>query len=414
MRKWAAAFVLSMTLLGPSACSSDIQSGIQSANDLLYRKQYVESERLYRKLLKRLETRGELTEAQEQHRLLILDRLGKLNALYLHDYNQAITDYGVLVRRYPKTDQALAARATVADIYQHKLGDFSMAIDQFQKLTAEFPDRAETRWAQLQVTQAYFQLKNYDQARTEAEALINRWPNSPEAAQARFKIANSYYVQSRYTEAIATYERLLEGEPDPSLASLVIFELGNCFQELGESERALAYYYACLPDHANPQLVQNKIRRVRARLKHTRPAMSIHMPSYLKSRLASQSTTLTSATHPQPAPVPERRVVKSAPPPMSDGQEGTSSDLDDSHEPVNKAPSLPEKKPEIQVKSDSKPVMKSLTKPSPRATADVSGNLPSEGTSEENAPPVKEAKPKPTPPKPSAPVPEAPEDEELP
>src|SRR6185436_15063881 len=98
-------------------------------------------------------------------------------------------------------------------------------------------DRQDTRWAQLQISGIFFQLKDYEQARTEAETLINRWPKSSEAAQARFEIANSYYVQGRYAEAIATYESLLEGNPEPSLASLVLFELGNCHQELEDPDR---------------------------------------------------------------------------------------------------------------------------------------------------------------------------------
>lgn len=272
-------------LLG-GGCKTDIQSGIESANDLLYNKQYVAAERLYHKLLKRLGEDEELSRKQDEQRLLILDRLGKVNALYLHDYAKAIHFYERLVRLYPKTEQAFAALAMVADIHHHKLGDLQAAITDYQKLVAEFPDRSETRWAQLQISGAFFQLKDYDQARTEAEAVIARWPNATEASQARSQIANAYYVQGRYTEAIATYERLLAGNPEPSLASLVLFELGNCFQELNDFDRALAYYYACLADHPNPLLVQRKIQRVRARMRHVRPSEEIQLPDYVRQRLA--------------------------------------------------------------------------------------------------------------------------------
>jgi len=299
------------------ACQTDIDAGIESANDLMYQKQYVEAERLYRKLLKRVENQGNLSEEAETQRLMVLDRLGRINALYLHDFNQAISDYSMLVRLYPKSDDAFAARATVADIYQHKLDDRTKAIDEFQKLVTEFPNRAETRWAQLQITQAYFQLKNYEQARTEADVLINRWPESKEAAQARFQIANSYHVQNRFTEAIATYERLLETDPEASLASLVLFELGNCFQELDEANRALAYYYACLPDHPNPFLVQRKIRRVRQRLRHTKPsAFAVHMPAYLQKRLARHSASANAFLPVRvaaPAPTPPAPKTSTAP-----------------------------------------------------------------------------------------------------
>jgi len=305
LHKVARGSVLAAVIL--TACNADVQSGIEGANDLLYKKQYVAAERLYHKLLKRLGDAGELGERQAEQRLLVLDRLGKVNALYLHDYGQAIVFYGKLVQLYPKTEQAFAARAMLADLYHHKLGNLESAISEYQKLVAEFPDRAETRWAQLQISGAFFALKDYEQARTEAEALVNRWPQSTEASQARFQIANSYYVQGRYSEAIATYERLLEGNPDPSLASLVLFELGNCFQELGDLDRSLAYYYACLADHPNPLLVQRKIRRVRARMQHVKPAEEIHLPEYVMKRLAvaqggPHRGAAGDATPPQAAP----------------------------------------------------------------------------------------------------------------
>ncbi|MBI3178745.1 MAG: tetratricopeptide repeat protein, partial [Deltaproteobacteria bacterium] len=135
------------------------------------------------------------------------------------------------------------------------------------------------------IVSAYLQLKNHEQARTEAAQVIERWPQSPEAAQGRFQIANSYYVQGRYAEAVATYERLLEDKPEPQLAALVLFELGNCFQAQAAPERALAYYYACLQDHPDPMLVQQKIRRVRTRMLRARPLPEIELPAYLKERL---------------------------------------------------------------------------------------------------------------------------------
>ncbi len=276
-----------LLLVALTGCRTDIQSGIDEANDLLYREQYVAADQLYRRLLKRLEAAGELDDEGEGQRLLILDRLGKVNSIYLHDANAAIGYYQLLVRLYPKSEQAIAARSTIADIYHHRLGDLQAAIDTYQKLISDFPTHAEARRGQLQMANAYFQLRNYEQARAEAEQLVNRWPKSDEAVQARFQIANSYYVQARIPQAVATYERLLEDQPPPSLAALVLFELGNCFQELDQPERALAYYYACLNDHPDPLTVQRRIQKIRARLSNIRPLPQIELPDYLRQRLAN-------------------------------------------------------------------------------------------------------------------------------
>src|SRR5688572_10968916 len=96
LRRILAAFVAAVVVA--VACGTGIDSGVDTADDLLYQKQYVEAERLYRKLLKRIEDGGSLSDDEDAQRLQLLDRLGKINALYLHDYAQAISDYGQLVR----------------------------------------------------------------------------------------------------------------------------------------------------------------------------------------------------------------------------------------------------------------------------------------------------------------------------
>ena len=140
------------------ACSTDIQPGLESANDLLYQHKYIEAERLYRKLLKQLESGGDLVRSQNDQRRLVLERLGRINSVYLRDYAKAIEDYRALVKDYAKSDEAFAARATVADIYHHKLGKPQSALDEFQKLVTQFPDKPRSCWAQLQVITIYLQL----------------------------------------------------------------------------------------------------------------------------------------------------------------------------------------------------------------------------------------------------------------
>lgn len=292
-----------------AGCGASIEAGIEGANDLLFKKQYVAAEALYYKLLKRLGENSDLSEQQDQQRLIILDRLGKVNSLYLHDYTRAIGFYAKLVKLYPQTEQAFAARSMVADIYQHRLGNLEAAVSEYQRLVVEFPDRDETRRAQLRIAQAFFTMRNFDQARTEAEALIKRWPGSAEAAQARFQIANSFYAQGRYTEAITAYERLLEGQPEASLASLVMFELGNCFQELDDADRSLSYYYASLANHPNPLLVQRKIKHVRTRIHRTRPAATIELPPYAGRPLAVAKQSGSASDRPAAGNLGEMGVV---------------------------------------------------------------------------------------------------------
>ena len=95
-------------------CDSQVDSGLKRANDLLYEHRFVEADRLYEKLLPQLGPASELTAPSQQKRLLILERLGRINSLYLRNYKRAIKYYSILVKDYSHTDAAFAARAAVA------------------------------------------------------------------------------------------------------------------------------------------------------------------------------------------------------------------------------------------------------------------------------------------------------------
>ena len=269
--------VLALAVLPLGACHDELARGMQTANDLMYAQKYADAERLYSKLLQRTAPlpQGEGAGEPSDTRGLILSRLGQLNALYLRDYGRAIANYEMLAREGAQSDAALSALSAIADLYRYKLGDIQGAIDADQRIVVLFPNRPEARRAQLNVVTSYAKLKNYDQARLEAEALITRHPDTTEAAQALFAMAEAYYGQKRYSEGIATYERILANHPDASLTALVSFELGNGYQNLGDSARALDSFYRALPAHPNPQLLQRKIARVRARLHQTTPVGTI-------------------------------------------------------------------------------------------------------------------------------------------
>jgi TolA-binding protein len=323
-------------------CHRSVGDGIERANDLLYHQKYVDAERLYRKLLHRLDAVKEPNEADEAQRLLVLDRLGKLNGLYLRDYTQAIADYEVLIRRYPGNDAALSALWSVADLYTHKVADLHSAIGAYQRLVSQFGHHPEAPKALLEIVGCYFRLKDYNQVRLEAETLCQRYPGTPEAAQARFEMANAYYVQRRYTEAIATYEAVLSAKPDPELGALVDYELGNCYQELGQTPRALGSYYAALSHHPSPKLVQSKIVRVRAQLHQTRPA----------ARIANAAVILPIVSPVQVVPPRRPRIKKSVQQSPSEVEIGA---IPGNNAPLPELPaeSLPQEPTEAQAPSES-------------------------------------------------------------
>ena len=92
---------LALVALLLGSCGTDIQSGIDNANDLLYRQEYIKAERLYRKLLKRLDSGGPLTEVEEGQRLLVpIDvQLSESEADLVETHSAELSGLGLVVDR---------------------------------------------------------------------------------------------------------------------------------------------------------------------------------------------------------------------------------------------------------------------------------------------------------------------------
>ena len=370
--------VATITSLG---CTTDPLSGLEHANDLLYNKNYLEAEQMYRKYLKRLQNKSNLKEHEDTQQLMILERLGRINVLYLRDYKQAVSDYSLLLDHYPKTNEARTAHIHMADVYRYKLGEPEKGIDQLQLLISKFPSHTDARRAQLEVVRIYLELKNFDQARTESALLGKNWPLSSESKQAQLLTANSYFIQNRFTEAIASYDALLEDEPGVELTALVHFELASCYQELGEYETALNYYYSCLPQHSNPKLVQEKIERVRKRLRASQGRSSIYRSSVFKPIHRKSKGTKQKSIAPSNAPKPVKKTTK----PSKKPAKVTNSKAKQKKSSPNQgaaAPAIPTPKPAAAPaatkpkpqKAETKPA---AAKPAPKKPANSASSAPS-------------------------------------
>ena len=279
-------------------CQSEIDSGLTKVNALLYQQDYVEAEILLNKLRTQIERTGpDLSETQNIRRLKVLDRLGKVYALYLRNYKKAIEHYNLIVQDYPQTNEAFAARNVLADLYHHKLDNIDNAISQYRKLLEIFPKKPEAPEIQMQLVRLYIESKDFEQARSDVQTFLTQWPKSKYALHAEFQIGMTYYLESRYSEAITSFETLLKkSKNDPDLSALISFELGNSYESLDEPEKALEQFYACLAKHPNPLLVQRRIRRARKRIRQVKPSARIY------SQYASPAPVNTTSTTPQTPP----------------------------------------------------------------------------------------------------------------
>ena len=165
------------------------------------------------------------------------------------------------------------------------------------------------------------------------------------------------------------------------MTALVHFELASCYQELGEYENALNYYYSSLPQHSNPKLVQEKIERVRKRLRASQGRSSIYSPSAFKpirrkSKTAKQKPGAPSNTtkpkktptkRPDSSPKPSKKASK------SNNREPNQASADPAPAPSTPAPAPAPPKPKPK-KVETKPAP---PKPAPKKPTNSPTSTPS-------------------------------------
>ena len=149
-------------------------------------------------------------------RLKALRYAADVSYLDLGDYVGAIGYYRRIVSLYPGTEDAWNARAAIGDIYAQRLGDPRAAIAEYAAVAGG--DAREAPRFQLLVARQYLELKNFEQARTEARMLRERWPQGPEADDAQLLTAQAWSLEDRPDEALGAFLAAVERRPRPEVA----------------------------------------------------------------------------------------------------------------------------------------------------------------------------------------------------
>ena len=261
MRRSALAAALGSLVLLLSGCSSP-EGKLEAANALRHQGRVQEALAAYRDLLGELGD-GTIPKWETGVRLKALRYAGDVSYLELGDYKGAIGYYRRIVSLYPGTEDARRARAEIGDIYAQRLGDRQAAIAQYAAVAqGDSPDAPRF---QLLVARQYLELKNYEQARTEARILRERWPQAPEADDAQLLTAQAWALEDRPEEALGAFMAAVERRPRPEIAALALEGAAQIQAAAGRFDKAIELYTQAMPGHPNPDALRTNIEKVRAR-----------------------------------------------------------------------------------------------------------------------------------------------------
>jgi tetratricopeptide (TPR) repeat protein len=267
-----ASAVAALLLAGLSACTS-AAGKLDRANDLRHAGRPADALSLYREVLAEL-GEGRLPPDDGETRLRALQYAADVSYLELGDYRGAVAYYRRLIALHPDTRDAWQARAVIGEIYRDRFGDRIGAIAQWAEVAASSSDMA-ARY-QLKVAREYLELKNLEQARTEARILRERWPRSPEADEAQLLTAQAWALEQRADEALRAFQATVDRRPSAEVRARALEGMAHLYAQQGPGEkcgnqscldRAIDLYAEALPGHPNPEALRKNIEAVRRREK---------------------------------------------------------------------------------------------------------------------------------------------------
>lgn len=194
-------------------------------------------------------------------------QVGNTYYLFLQKDRQAIRTFRDLIRRDPASPWSLIAQGLLGEIYEKRLEDYHQAIIEYQRRIHLSPEDEGSDVAQLGVARCYFSLGDFERAREEYELHLERYPDSPRRDRVLAGVADSYYVTRAYQSAIRYYREAAAASGDARLQSEAGFGIASCLEESGDLDEALREFERVAGEHPNPGLVEQRIQRIRERLK---------------------------------------------------------------------------------------------------------------------------------------------------
>ncbi len=244
-----------------AGCSS-LERRLEDANTLRHAGKPKEALAAYRSILAQVGD-GPLPDGDALLRAKALKFAAEISYLELGDYGGAIAYYRRIVSLQPATPEAFEARGAIGDIYRERFNDPLAAIAQYADIAAR--DAPAAAQAQLKISRAWLELKNFEQARAEARALRERWANAPEADEAQLLTAQAWALEGRAEEALGSFRALIERNPSQELVARALEGQALLFAQEGRFDRALELYAQALPIHPNPEAIRTNIEAVSRR-----------------------------------------------------------------------------------------------------------------------------------------------------
>lgn len=129
--------------------------------------------------------------------------------------------------------------------------DYRSAITAFQRVTYWYPFSEHVPVAELKIAEAYYKLRQYDQAAASYEQFANLHPRNPSTPFALYQVGRCFFDQmltidrdqENAKKALLAFNRFLSRHPDSEYAGPARAHLMECQKSITAHELLVAKYY---------------------------------------------------------------------------------------------------------------------------------------------------------------------------
>ena len=193
-----------------------------------------------------------------------LFRAGEVQNIFLKRFHDALLSFHNLERDYPDSPFVAEALRHEAGIYKNRLRDYGRAAALYQKLLDLGMEPADR--FQYELSDSYFRLNNFEQARIEFENLLKNWPDSSLITEVEYRIGMSYALDGKLKEAEKAFRTILKEKPEDPFAVETKFSLASVLEEQERLRESLKVLQELRGIYPAPEALQRKIEKIEERI----------------------------------------------------------------------------------------------------------------------------------------------------
>jgi tetratricopeptide (TPR) repeat protein len=196
--------------------------------------------------------------------------LGNIYYLNLRELNNAIQTYQKLVQELPDRPETLKAREKLAQIYGNEIGDLTQAVLEYENILASegVEDRSEIRF---QLANTLFKLNDFDRALRELRIVQQSQRTGHLSDLVQLKIGSIYQIRKRYEDALEPFLDVTRS-PCPECRNRANLLLMETYEAMYDFDKAIEAVRRLDPTDDNRDRIERELLRLQEKRRRVESA----------------------------------------------------------------------------------------------------------------------------------------------